>query len=133
MLAPGELEEFNRRASKVESSLDAISIWEGQQVPGSVCKNEALAEISGMRARLAHAAKREGFDYRKFFETRAALSRTLHTPEYEQMFVLGLDLHPTAYIDINLTFQQFDEFAQTYGVREGDAMYVAPEDRLVLW
>ena len=29
--------------------------------------------------------------------------------------------------------QQFEEFYETYGVKEGDNMYLAPEDRLILW
>lgn len=30
-------------------------------------------------------------------------------------------------------YKQFDEFLETYGVREGDLMYLAPEDRIDLW
>ncbi len=133
LLTPDEPEEYNRRAGKITSYLDGISIWEGQRVPGKVYMNEALAEICGMHARLTYASKLENFDYKKFFETRAQLSRTLHTPEYELAFVLGMDLHPSSYLDINVTFQQFDGFMETYNVKEGDNMYLAPEDRLILW
>ena len=133
LLTSDELEEFNRRAGKITSYLDGISIWEGQQVPGKICMNEALAEICGMRARLIYASKLDNFDYKKFFETRTQLSRTLHTPEYELMYVLGMDSHPSSYLDINVTVQQFDEFMETYNVKEGDNMYLAPKDRLILW
>jgi len=29
--------------------------------------------------------------------------------------------------------QQFDEFLDTYGIQEGDLMYLKPEDRINLW
>ena len=35
--------------------------------------------------------------------------------------------------EFNKRVQQFEEFYETYDVKEGDAMYLAPEDRLVIW
>ena len=29
--------------------------------------------------------------------------------------------------------QQFDEFLETYGIKKGDRMYLAPEDRIIIW
>jgi putative endopeptidase len=29
--------------------------------------------------------------------------------------------------------QNYDEFLETYGVKEGDGMYLAPEDRIRVW
>lgn len=46
---------------------------------------------------------------------------------------MGLDMHPSAYLDTNVTVQQFEAFMNAYGVKEGDAMYLAPEERLVFW
>ena len=86
-----------------------------------------------MQARLAYAAKQNGFDYQTFFIQRAKLAPCLHTPEYELAFVLGWDRHPSAYLDTNVTVQQFDEFVNAFGVKEGDAIYLAPENRLVIW
>ena len=30
-------------------------------------------------------------------------------------------------------FQQYDEFIDLYGIKEGDGMYLAPEDRVTVW
>ncbi len=46
---------------------------------------------------------------------------------------MGLDSHPLPYLDTNVTFQQFDEFNDAFDVKEGDGMYLAPDERLVLW
>ena len=29
--------------------------------------------------------------------------------------------------------KQFQEFYDTYGIKEGDGMYLAPEDRVAVW
>ncbi|MCR5258465.1 MAG: hypothetical protein K6E40_09950 [Desulfovibrio sp.] len=37
------------------------------------------------------------------------------------------------YLRINCTLQQFDEFLKCYGIVKGDGMYLAPEDRVIVW
>ena len=53
--------------------------------------------------------------------------------DHEQQYVLGMDSHPTAFVEVNGTFQQFEEFLNAYGIKQGDTMYLAPEDRVVMW
>ena len=36
-------------------------------------------------------------------------------------------------IGINAVLQQFEEFYETYDIKEGDGMYLAPEDRVAVW
>ena len=43
------------------------------------------------------------------------------------------DEHPLAYLRVNVPVQQFEEFYKTFDVKEGDGMYLAPEDRLEVW
>ena len=43
------------------------------------------------------------------------------------------DVHPLSYLRINTTLQQYDEFLDFYGIKEGDGMYLAPEDRVNIW
>ena len=43
------------------------------------------------------------------------------------------DIHPLNYLRINTVLQQFDEFLDFYGIKEGDGMYLAPEDRVNIW
>lgn len=47
--------------------------------------------------------------------------------------MLAQDPHPLSYLRVNVTAQQFDEFYETYGIKEGDNMYLAPEDRILVW
>ena len=43
------------------------------------------------------------------------------------------DSHPLHYLRTNVTLQQFDEFIDTYDIREGNNMYLAPKDRILVW
>ncbi|MBR2527083.1 MAG: hypothetical protein IKE58_01225 [Blautia sp.] len=37
------------------------------------------------------------------------------------------------HLRINVGVAQFPEFQETYDIRPGDGMYVAPEDRIAIW
>ena len=46
---------------------------------------------------------------------------------------LTQDSHPLDYSRTNVPVQQFEEFYEAFDVKEGDNMYLAPEDRLIVW
>ena len=37
------------------------------------------------------------------------------------------------YLRTNVAVQQFDEFYETYDVKPGDTMYLAPPQRVAVW
>ena len=43
------------------------------------------------------------------------------------------DDHPLCHLRVNVVAAQFPEFQETFGIRPGDGMYVAPEDRIAIW
>ena len=88
--------------------------------------------MAGMKAMLQIAESREDFDYDKFFTAYATIWRRINTREYEYFCVMQ-DSHPAHYLRTNATLQQFDEFLNLYDIKEGDGMYLAPEDRVLVW
>ena len=52
---------------------------------------------------------------------------------FQRVLMFMKDEHPLGYIRCNTTLQQFDEFLDFYGIKEGDGMYLAPEDRVKIW
>ncbi len=133
LLDPTDLEEYERRIQKALDYYDSIVAFTGQNVVGKVCLNEGLTEVSGLQAALKYAAHQDIFDYEGLFRNRALMRCGLRTPEFELQCILGGDSHPSAYLDVNGSAQQFEEFYETYGVQEGDGMYLAPEDRIPIW
>ena len=125
-------EEFRSRNNKLIDYFNAIHPWEGQDLDGLRMAGEACADITGMKCMLGIAAKKPDFDYDAFFRAYADLWFAKMEPSGARFYVEE-DVHPLKYLRVNVILQQFDEFLETYGVKEGDKMYLAPEDRIVIW
>ena len=125
-------EEFRSRNNKLIDCFNAIHPWEGQDLDGLSKAGEACADITGMKCILGIAAKKPDFDYDAFFRAYADLWFAKMEPSGAR-FYAEEDVHPLKYLRVNVTLQQFDEFLETYGIKEGDKMYLAPEDRIIIW
>ncbi|MCR5300992.1 MAG: SH3 domain-containing protein [Lachnospiraceae bacterium] len=123
---------FKERVEKLIAYYDSITVWEGQNVIGKNIQTEAIADIGGMKVLLSMAGEKEDFDYDSFFRSAASVYKMLSDPKNEEYAVL-YDVHPLGYLRTNTVIQQFDEFYETYDVKEGDAMYLAPQDRICVW
>ena len=123
---------FKKRAAKLISYYDNITVWDGMNSIGTLVQTEAIADMTGMKAMLRLAKTKPGFDYKVFFEAFAANWRGLCPLEMEQ-FLNYNDPHPKFYQRTNVTVQQFEEFLRTYGIKPGDNMYLAPEDNILVW
>ena len=111
----------------------ALGLSLGQNIKSSgVNKLEYNDLMAGMKAMLKIAESRDDFDYDRFFTSFATVWRDISTPEFQYRRVLQ-DPHPLNYLRINVTLQQYDKFNETYNIKEGDNMYLAPEDRILVW
>ncbi len=123
---------FTSRAEKLIKYYDKIEVWKGQSVIGKNVQTEAIADMGGMKAVLNIADDIDGFDYDKFFTAYSISWREIESRE-SVYNILTQDPHPLCYLRVNSVVQQFQEFYDTYGVKEGDGMYLAPEDRVAVW
>ena len=71
-------------------------------------------------------------EHKTFFKANARLWRNLSSPEFDY-YVAVQDPHPLDYLRANVVEQQYEEFYETFGVEEGDGMYLAPQDRIAVW
>ena len=127
-----DFKAFKKRAAKLIAYYDNITVWDGMKSNGTLVQGEAIADMAGMKAMLRLAKTIPGFDYKKFFEAFAANWRGIYPVEFEQ-FLNYNDPHPKFYLRTNVTVQQFDEFYEAYDIKPGDNMYLAPEDRILVW
>ena len=125
---------FDARAKKVIDYYDGMTVFSGLQVPGESVQGEAIADIAGVKCmlRLLEEKKKGDVDYRAFFESIAKVWREMITWEGEYYYLLQ-DPHPPCYIRVNTIVQQFPQFYETYGITEGDGMWLKPEDRILVW
>jgi len=123
---------FRERVKKVENYYSTFEPISGIHVDGELTRGETVADLSGMTCMLEIAKSKENFSYSDFFTSWARKFKGKMTSGYVEM-LLREDPHAPQYLRINVTAQQFQEFYDTFGVTEGDNMYLAPEDRLSVW
>lgn len=122
---------FNARTAKIEAYYSSIEVLPGRNVDGLLTISETVADLGGVSCMLSIAKSIEGFDYDEFFTSFARLWRGQMPAAYFE--TLLSDVHAPYHLRTNVNVQQFQEFYDTYGVKEGDGMYLAPEDRLSVW
>lgn len=127
-----DLTAFQARAQKLVDYYNNITAFGDEKVIGEIVQGEAIADMAGLKAMLLLAEKEDNFDYRKFFESYARVWRA--TNSYESDYAqLKQNPHPLNYLRVNVVVQQFDEFYDAFGIKEGDGMYLAPDDRILVW
>ncbi|MBQ9632137.1 MAG: M13 family metallopeptidase, partial [Lachnospiraceae bacterium] len=124
---------FSDRTMKVSSYYSTIHPFSGAgSYDGSKVSAEATADMGGLRLTLAIAEDDPDFDYETFFRQYAAIWRTQNDEDVETSLI-NADEHPLAYLRINVGLQQFPKFYETFGVKEGDGMYLEESKRIAVW
>ncbi len=126
-----DFEAFKIKNKKLAEFYNTIQPWEGVHLKGSIMTGEACADLGGFKAALGIASKKKDFDYDRFFKAYADLWMYKNT--YQKALRYLNDVHPMSYLRVNCVVQQFDEFFEQYDIKEGDGMYLAPEDRVTIW
>ena len=129
--AEADYAAFRARNEKMIAYYNNMHPWEGQNFHGSIMTGESGADMAGVKAVLRVAAGKKNFDYDKFFRAYAGSFLCKNTLQVTY-FAIN-DTHPLDYLRINCTLQQYDEFLDFYGIKKGDGMYLAPEDRVAIW
>ena len=123
---------FAARADKLAAYYDEIEPFQDVNCVGSQIEGEAIADLVAVKIMLRIAGKEDDFDYDRFFRSFSESWRTITTTQSEY-YTLLQDTHPLAYLRVNAVVQQFQEFYDTYGIRQGDGMYLPPDKRLEVW
>lgn len=123
---------FRKRAERLAGWFDGFIPAEGVNYDGTGVQCEAIADMAAMKCLLTLAAGKENFDYDAFFRQFAISQRSVETPGAIH-FMIKYDDHPLAYMRVNGTLAQYDDFLSFYGIQEGDGMYIAPGDRVAVW
>ena len=121
-----------KKSVQLAAAYHTISPMPGVETYDGNVSGEAIADMGGMKTALMVADTKDSFDYDLFFRSYAELWRKKVTKKMEKIYVQA-DVHPIANIRTNVTLQQFDKFLETYDVKPGDGMYLAPENRIMVW
>lgn len=125
---------FNALADKLVAQFDAIEVAPGTHANGRYTLGENIADQGGLRVALtAYLDAETGTpDIRSFYLAYALLWADNIRPE-EILVRTKSDPHSLGRWRVNATLRNLDPFADTLGVKPGDSMYLAPDERVVIW
>ena len=127
-----DIQSFQLRASRLEKFYSGIIPYPGATgYDGEHVRGEAIADMGGLKCMLGIAEDIPDFDYELFFRSYAQLWRTKNIYSVEAS--LSANEHPLNFLRTNTVLQQFDKFYETFDIKPGDGMYLAPEDRVAVW
>lgn len=104
----------------------------GQQVNGKLTVSENIADAGGLSCALAAAKQEADYDPVAFFTNWARIWRMKAHEQYQQL-LLSVDVHAPNKLRANVQVQNLADFYQAFDVKDGDAMYKAPADRVRIW
>ena len=128
-----EFFSYNIKIINMELAYNKLKYTSSKRVPGITVVSEAFADIGGLKIMLELAKKQDNFDYELFFESFAKTLACVYTEKLYQSNTLYEDSHPLPMIRVNYTVNQFEEFYETYDIKDGDLMYLAPDKRIGIW
>ncbi|MCD2491749.1 M13 family metallopeptidase [Lacrimispora sp. NSJ-141] len=123
---------FQELCKKAEEFFDGYEAAPGIPTDGKETLSENISDIGGIACGLEVLSTMENPDYDAFF--RSFARQWLRTGSYETLASLAQsDQHAPNILRVNRVLSNFQEFFDTYGIKPGDGMYVAPEERIVIW
>ena len=126
-----DVDAFVLKCSSLALYYNGIEIAPNIMVDGQNVITEAAADLCGMQVILELVEKDENADYEQFF-TKVSNVWASVSPE-AMLPSLLLDVHPLSNLRVNVNAQMFDPIYDKLGVVEGDAMYLAPNERINIW
>lgn len=137
-----DAEAFMGRAQGLIDQFNAIEVMPGLNANGELSLGENIADQGGLR--VAHTAYLnslngatveaiDGFTNEQRFYLGYANLWAQNIREAEIARLTKMDVHSLGKWRVNTSLRNIDEFFTAFGIEEGDAMYQAPEDRVVIW
>lgn len=139
---PADTERYQREADKLVAQFDAYEPVPGAHVNGTLTLGENIADLAGLR--MAYDAYQESLGGepapiidgltgdQRFFLAYAASWKRLCRPETARI-QLQTDVHSPERYRVDGIVRNMDEWYEAFDVQPGDALYLAPEDRVRIW
>jgi putative endopeptidase len=133
-----DAKEFEIRAAAVRDHYGSIRVQD-RNINGQLTLGENIADIGGLKLALralrihyGGAANVSADILTRFFKAYAGVWRVMVRPETELM-ELATDPHSPPRFRINAALGHVPEFYETFGVQEGDSMFLAAQARMRIW
>lgn len=123
---------FQQLCDEVTAYYDGVEAAPGITCNGALTLSENIADLGAAQCILAAAQREDHPDLETLF--RAMANTWCSTMSRDTAaYYATLDVHAQDKLRANRVLQTLDEFYTTFGITEGDGMWVSPEDRVAIW
>lgn len=139
---PEDAAKFKAAADKLVAQFDAITILGNVKANGRLTLGENIADQGGLLiARLAlekalegkERALIDGYTPEQRFYIGYSRVWGQNITEKEMVRLTNLDPHSLGKYRVNQSLRNIEDFFTAFGIKEGDKMYLAPEERVLVW
>lgn len=109
-----------------------FEVVDGVVQNSSITIGENMADFAGMQCVMDVIGDDKNAQ-KEALEAYARVWAQLGTEKYVTDSTLLLDVHSAHNVRVDAVVASLDCFYELYDIKEGDAMYIAPEERLRLW
>ena len=138
-----DLEEFEKRGKALADQYSAIEVLDSVYVNGPFTLGENIGDLGGVLGAYdglqlhfkenGRPDKIDGFTAeQRFFMSWATVWRTLIRDEALRTQI-NTDPHSPGHIRATQPLKNIDAFYEAFDIKEGDAMYLPPEERVRIW
>ncbi len=143
-----DAEAFAELSKVLIAQFDAVEILPGLNANGQYTLGENIADQGGLRVSLtafldsqkqkgvdikSEEAKIDGFDPIKVFYMNYANIWASNIRDEEKRNLTINDVHSLAENRVNITLRNIVPFIEAFGINPGDKLYIAPEERVIIW
>lgn len=138
-----DAEQFTQRADKLADHYSSKIVLDTVHANGRYTLGENIADQGGLRvaytafkkaeAENPYTEKLDGFTPDQRFYLAYARLWAGNIRDEEILRLTKIDPHSLGNLRTNAALQNIDTFYDAFGIKEGDKMYLAPEERIVIW
>ncbi len=126
-----DFKKFKEFTNKMIEQFDGIEMY-GGKVNGQLVVSENLADVGGLACAIACLKEKENYSLEELFINWARVWSFKGRDEYME-YLLKVDVHAPTKLRANMQPRNMDDFYSTFDVKEGDEMYLKPEERIIVW
>lgn len=123
---------FQELCAKMAEFYDGEEAVPGIPMNGTLTLSENVADQGAVSCITEIAAGLENPDFKTLYESIARSWASTASRDY-YTYASQVDVHSADKLRVNRVLVNCDEFYEAFDIKEGDGMYLAPEDRVSIW
>lgn len=122
---------FDNLAKDMIAQFDGLD-FAGHKVNGTLTVSENIADAGGLSCSLEALKNHDNYNLEEFFINFAKIWCRKARQQYIEL-LLKTDVHAPGELRANIQPRNLEDFYETFGVKEGDKMFMPKEKRVNIW